>query len=140
MAYTPYQNPQHLFQQQQAGSFLLSVYVRSILYGSDKDFGLASVEQWANGYSVDGYTSGWRVPTIDELRYIPLSGNYNTVNSAYTLVSNKGNGLRNSGFSSTPTGTEGYVYIISYTREDLNYTGDANVRNQQNGDIVHSLP
>ncbi len=110
------------------------------LYGSDKDFGLASVEQWANGYSVDGYTSGWRVPTIDELRYIPLSGNYNTVNSAYTLVSNKGNGLRNSGFSSTPTGTEGYVYIISYTREDLNYTGDANVRNQQNGDIVHSLP
>lgn len=110
------------------------------LYGADKNFGLAYVEQWANNYSVDGYTSGWRVPTIDELRYIPSSGNYNTVNSAYTLVSNKGNGLCNNGFSSTPTGTEGQVYIIVYTREDKNYTGDASVRMQQNGDIVHSLP
>ncbi len=110
------------------------------LYGADKNFGLAYVEQWANNYSVDGYTSGWRVPTIDELRYIPSSGNYNTVNSAYTLVSNKGNGLRDNGFSSTPTGTEGYVYIILYTKEDKNYTGDAHKQNQQNGDIVHSLP
>ena len=104
------------------------------------DKGYTSVENWANGYSVDGYTSGWRMATIDELAYIPSSGNYNTVNSAYTLVSDNGRALCDSGFSSTPTGVENEVYNVAYKYPDLNYRRTVRKGMQQNGDIVHSLP